>query len=140
MKLCSLPAKLILAGLVILMPAASACAGGYFLVDKEGRVLNRAQDQPVEVGAGNGKAVFKDRSGTRVFDAEWDASNRILIIKGQNVYLRIHGDGKIEKLGTIQEGEPGRTPLVIQPVIPVFPGQRPSTPVPAPQQPPSAPR
>jgi len=121
----------VLAAMLQVQPATAE----YQVVDREGRVLNREPDQPLEAGSSDRRVLFRNSGGTRVFEAEWDASNDLLTVKGDNVYLRIHRSGKVEKLTTMQQGDQsqGQYPAVIQPVIPVFPGQAPISPAPAPR-------
>jgi hypothetical protein len=61
-----------------------------------------------------------------VFEVQWDPSGKKLLVKGDNVYLQIHGSGKVEKLTTINEDNNSQQPISIEPVIPIYPRQAPA--------------
>jgi hypothetical protein len=107
---------------------------GYSIVDKEGKVISGDSENIIEVSSSDKRIVFKDRGGSKVFDVEWDASNKKLIVKGDDVYLQIYSTGKIEKLTTIQEGDERQTPIIIEPTVPIWPKHSPSPQTPAPQR------
>ncbi|HET6515548.1 MAG TPA: hypothetical protein VFG09_10345 [Thermodesulfovibrionales bacterium] len=126
MKCLSRVARLIplFMGMLTVLFPITAHAGGYFLVDRDGRVISETSEKVIEIGS-SGKRVAYHDGGTRVFDVEWDASKRTLVVKGDNVYLRIYSTGQIEKLTTIYEGEKQQMPIFVEPNVNFMPRQNP---------------
>jgi hypothetical protein len=118
---------LMLIAMVTLMLPISAGADGYSIVDRDGNIISEDSKKIVSVSASEKRVVFRDKADHTVFDVEWDASNKKIIVKGGNIYLRIYSTGKVEKLMSINENdhEKDQSPVTIQPVVPIFPGQKP---------------
>jgi hypothetical protein len=120
---------LILISISTLIFPISTNAGGYHIVDRNGKDISEDSEKIINVSSSEKRVVFNDEGDRKVFDVEWDASNKILIIKGDNIYLQIYSTGEIKKFTTINENEneQKQMPITIQPVIPILPGQKPST-------------
>jgi len=118
---------IILIGAVTVLSPASARADGYSIVDRDGNIISDDSKKIVTVGPSEKKVIFCDKADRKVFDVEWDASHKRLIVTGENIYLRIYSTGKVEKFMDINENnnEKNQAPLTIQPVVPIFPGQKP---------------
>jgi hypothetical protein len=127
---------LVLSLIMFLFPIYSWA--GYQIVDREGKVLNKDSEDPFEISSTDKKVVFNGRGGVKVFEVEWDAASKKLIVKGEHVYLQIYNNGKIERLTTVQQGEQSQIPIAVQPVIPIMPRQK-NPPQSAPQTQPTAP-
>jgi hypothetical protein len=108
----------------------SAGFGEYAIVDRDGKVLSEDAKKVVTISSGE-KVEFYDKADRKVFEVEWDPSGKKLIVKGDNVYLQIHGTGTVEKLTTINEDDNKQQPILIQPVIPIYPRQAPGSTAPA---------
>jgi hypothetical protein len=96
-------------------------AGGYFITDKDGNIVSESPETSVSIGPTDKAIFFYDYNKTRVFDIQWDAGEKTLIIKGNHVHLKIYNSGKIEKWSTYRDTQSEQYPLIIQPVIPIFP-------------------
>ena len=127
---------LVLSLIMFLFPIYSWA--GYQIVDREGKVLNKDPEEPIEISSTDKKVIFNGRGGDKVFEVEWDATNKKLIVKGEHVYLQIYNDGKVERLTTIQQGEQSQIPITVEPVIPIIPKQK-NPPQTAPRTQPTAP-
>ncbi len=106
-----------------------ASFGEYSIVDKD---APKDTEKVVTVSSGNKKVEFRDRGDRKVFEVEWDPSGKKLIVKGDKVYLHIHSTGKVERLTTIhdQQNEDTQQPIVIQPIVPIYPKQAPGPAIP----------
>lgn len=115
-----------LIGMVTLMLPISAGADGYSIVDRDGNIISEDPKKIVTVSASEKRVVFRDKADRTVFDVEWDASNKKIIVKGGNIYLQIYSTGKVEKLMSINgnDHEKDQSPVTIQPVVPIVPGQK----------------
>ncbi|MGQ9571487.1 MAG: hypothetical protein ACUVUQ_11765 [Thermodesulfovibrionales bacterium] len=100
---------------------SSVDAGGYFLTDKDGRVISEDSEKTIFVVPTEKKIIFNDYNGTKIFDIQWNANEKTIIIRGNNVYLKIYNSGKIEKLTELGESSGEQYPLIIEPIIPVMP-------------------
>lgn len=96
-------------------------AGGYYLTDRDGKVISENLEKTITVGPTEKTIVFNDHNDMKVFDIQWDADERTLIIKGDNVHLKVYSSGKIEKWSTFWSNELEQYPLFIKPVIPILP-------------------
>jgi hypothetical protein len=104
---------------------AGASFGEYIIEDKD---APKDTEKVVTVSSGSKKVVFRDRGDRKIFEVEWDPSNQRLIVKGDKVYLHIHSTGQVERLTTIpdRQNEDTQQPILIQPIVPVYPRQAPS--------------
>ncbi len=98
-----------------------AKAGGYFITDKDGKVISEIPEKTIVVGPTEKTVVFHDHSDMAVFATQWDADEKTLIIRGDNVHLKIHSSGKIEKWSTSEDSGSEHYPIFIEPVIPILP-------------------
>lgn len=64
-------------------------AGGYYLTDRDGKVISENLEKTITVGPTEKTIVFNDHNDMKVFDIQWDADERTLIIKGDNVHLKV---------------------------------------------------
>lgn len=116
--------SLVLSGGFLVCPQ-KACAGGYFLTDRDGNVINektdKAEEKTVTVGPSEKAVVFNDNTNSKVFDVTWDPEEKSLVIKGGNVQLKVHSSGKIEKWTTLNGEEKAQPSVEIKPVVPVYP-------------------
>jgi hypothetical protein len=96
-------------------------AGGYFITDKDGNIVSESPETSVTIGPTDKAIFFYDYNKMRVFDIQWDAGEKTLIIKGDHVHLKIYSSGKIEKWSTYMDTQSEQYPLIIEPVIPIFP-------------------
>lgn len=96
-------------------------AGGYFITDKDGNIVSESPEKSVAIDPTDRAIFFYDYNKTRVFDIQWDAREKTLIIKGDHVHLKIYSSGKIEKWSTYMDTQSEQYPLIIEPVIPIFP-------------------
>ncbi len=99
----------------------SVDAGGYFLTDKDGRVISEDSEKTIIVGPTEKMVIFNDYNGTKIFDIQWDANEKTMIVRGNNVYLKIYSSGKIERFTESGEVSGGQYPLIIEPIIPIMP-------------------
>lgn len=106
---------------VFIIQPSSANAGGYLLTDKDGRIISEDQEKTFIIGPTEKTIIFNDYSGTKIFDAYWDANEKTIIIRGINVYLKIYSSGKIERWKELREGSEEDYPILIEPVIPIMP-------------------
>jgi len=95
-------------------------AGGYFITDKDGKVISEDSEKTIILGPTEKTVVFNDYNGTKVFDIQWNADDKTLIIMGNNIYLKIYSDGRIEKWTELKEGGDEQYPMLIEPVVPIF--------------------
>jgi hypothetical protein len=65
-------------------------AGGYFITDKEGKVISEDSEKTIILGPTEKTVVFNGYNGTKVFDIQWDACEKTIIIRGNNVHLKIY--------------------------------------------------
>jgi hypothetical protein len=98
-------------------------AGGYFMTDIDGNIVSEVPETSVNIGPTDKAIFFYDYNKTRVFDIQWDAGEKTLTVKGDQVHLKIYNDGKIEKWSTYRDTQSEQYPLIIEPVIPLFPRQ-----------------
>jgi hypothetical protein len=96
-------------------------AGGYFLTDKDGYIISESSDKTVVIGPTEKTIVLYDYDQIKAFEIQWDADEKTLVIKGDNVHLKVFSNGKIEKWSAYTDTEPEQYPLFIEPVIPIFP-------------------
>ena len=104
----------------IIKPSAVK-AGGYFMTDRDGNIVSESPETSVTIGATDKTISFFDYNKMRVFDIQWDAGEKTLIIKGNHVHIKIYDSGKIEKWSTYRDTQSEQYPLIIEPVIPIFP-------------------
>jgi hypothetical protein len=95
-------------------------AGGYFITDKDGRVISEDSEKTIILGPTEKSVVFNDYNGTKVFDIQWNADEKTLIITGDNIHLKIYSNGRIEKWTELKEGGEEQYPITIEPVVPIF--------------------
>ncbi|HAM50529.1 MAG TPA: hypothetical protein DCP92_07450 [Nitrospiraceae bacterium] len=112
---------LILISITIAMVPILAYAGGYFVTDRDGNVISEKPEKVTIIGSSEKSIVFNDKRDRKVFEVQWDASSKRLVVKGDNVYVQIFSTGKIEKLTTINGDETNQMPITIEPVVPVSP-------------------
>ncbi len=98
----------------------SAKAGGYFLTDREGRVISEDREHVIVIGPADKTLVLLDNGGRKVFDLTWDADAQSLVIKGDRVHLKVHRDGTVEKWTAFPEGQ-AQPPVLIEPIVPYAP-------------------
>jgi len=96
-------------------------AGGYFITDKDGNIVSESPETSVTIVPTDKTITFFDYNKMRVFDIQWDAREKTLIIKGNHVHIKIYDSGKIEKWSTYGDTQSEQYPLIIEPVIPMFP-------------------
>jgi hypothetical protein len=115
--------------MVTITVAAMTSSAEYILVDKNVPEAEKV----IKVHSGDRQVEFLDRTDRKVFEAAWDASGKQLIVRGDNVYLRIHSNGKIEKLTTLQDNQQNniQQPITVQPIVPIYPRQPSGTTAPA---------
>ena len=104
----------------IIKPSAVK-AGGYFITDRDGNIVSESPETSVTIGPTDKTISFFDYNKMRVFDIQWDAGEKTLIIKGNHVHIKIYDSGKIEKWSTYRDTQSEQYPLIIEPVIPIFP-------------------
>ncbi|MGB9715577.1 MAG: hypothetical protein ACPL1G_04125 [Thermodesulfovibrionales bacterium] len=105
----------------LIIEPSSLNAGGYFLTDKDGRIISEDPEKTLIVSPTEKTIIFNDYNGTKVFDIQWDANEKTIIVKGINVYLKIYSSGKIENWTELKEGTEGEYPILIEPIIPIMP-------------------
>jgi hypothetical protein len=96
-------------------------AGGYFLTDKDGYIISESSEKTVVIGPTEKTIVLYDYDQIKAFEIQWDADEKTLVIKGDNVHLKVFRSGKIEKWSAYTDTEPEQYPLFIEPVVPIFP-------------------
>jgi hypothetical protein len=94
-------------------------AGGYFITDKDGKVISEDSEKTIILGPTEKTVVFNDYNGTKVFDIQWNAGEKALIIMGDNIHLKIYSNGRIEKWTELKEGGEEQYPITIEPVVPI---------------------
>lgn len=122
--ICCLTLSIILSGCFLISPQ-QACAGGIYITDTDGNILNekpdKAKEKTVTVGPSERAVVFNDSSNSKVFDVTWDPEEKSLVIKGSSVQIKVHSSGKIEKWTTISGEEKTQPTIEIKPIVPVPP-------------------
>ena len=103
---------------------------GYSITDRDGRVISDDPGNTLVTGPTNQTIILNDRSNRRVFELFWDAGGGAVMIRGDNVHLKIHSSGKIEKWTELENNQSGSYPLFITPEIRVGPNPPRSTPAP----------
>jgi hypothetical protein len=96
-------------------------AGGYFLTDKDGYIISESSDKTVVIGPTEKTIVLYDYDQIKAFEIQWDADEKTLVIKGDNVHLKVFRSGKIEKWSAYTATGSEQYPLFIEPVVPIFP-------------------
>jgi hypothetical protein len=104
---------------------------GYSITDKDGKVLSEDPGNTLATGPTNQTIILNDRSNRKVFELFWDAGGGAVMIRGDNVHLKIHSSGKIEKWTESEPDKNGQYPLYIQPEV--YIGPRPPRPSPNPR-------
>jgi hypothetical protein len=99
-------------------------AGGYYITDKDGKVISEISERNIIVGPTEKTIIFSDYSERKVFDITWDADEQTLIVKGDHVHLKIYSSGKIEKWSTFGDHESEQYPIFIEPIVPITPRQK----------------
>jgi hypothetical protein len=94
---------------------------GYSITDKDGRVLSGEQGSTLVTGPTNQTIILNDRSNRKVFELFWDAAGGAVMIKGDQVHLKIHSSGKIERWTELETDKADQYPLFIQPEINIGP-------------------
>ena len=96
-------------------------AGGYFITDKDGKIISESSEKTVSIGPTEKTIAFYDHNEIKVFEIQWDADEKTLIIQGDTVYLKIFRNGRVEKLSTFEESGQEQYPIFIEPIIPIIP-------------------
>jgi hypothetical protein len=96
-------------------------AGGYFITDKDGKIISESSEKTVSIGPTEKTIAFYDHNEIKVFEMQWDADEKTLIIKGDTVHLKIFRNGRVQKWSTSEESGSGQYPLFIEPIIPIIP-------------------
>lgn len=108
-----------------LIGAQKAGAGGYYLTDRDGNIINdksdKASEKTVTVGPSERAVVFNDSSNSKVFDVTWDPEEKSLVIKGGSIQIKVHSSGKVEKWTILNGEEKAQPPVEIKPIVPVSP-------------------
>ena len=102
-----------------LICATESEAGGYFMTDRDGKVISEDNQAVITIGPLDKTVIFLDRGEREVFELLWDAEARSLVVKGSRVHLKIDSDGTVEKWTRIPEDQ--QIPLIIEPIVPVGP-------------------
>jgi hypothetical protein len=95
--------------------------GRYHLTDRDGQVISEPPAKALVTGPTNQTIILNDRGNRKVFEVLWDADGREVTIKGDQVYLKIHSSGKIEKWNDLDNEKKDPFPIFIQPVVPINP-------------------
>jgi hypothetical protein len=96
-------------------------AGGYFITDKDGNVISESTEKIVVIGPTEKTIVLNDYNQIKVFEIQWDADEKTLIIQGDTVHLKIFRNGRVEKWSTFEESGSEQYPIFIEPIIPISP-------------------
>jgi hypothetical protein len=104
----------------------SVYAGGYFITDKDGRVISEDSEKIIMLGPTEKTIVLNDYNGSKIFDIYWDASEKSIIIKGINIHLKVYSNGRMERWTEIKEGWEEQYPILIEPIVPILPENKPN--------------
>ena len=96
-------------------------AGGYFITDKDGKIISESSEKTVSIGPTEKTIAFYDHNEIKVFEIQWDADEKTLIIQGDTVYLKIFRNGRVEKWSTFEDSGQEQYPIFIEPIIPIVP-------------------
>jgi len=96
-------------------------AGGYFITDKDGKIISESSEKTVSIGPTEKTIAFYDHNKIKVFEIQWDADEKTLIIQGDTVYLKIFRNGRVEKWSTFEDSGQEQYPIFIEPIIPIVP-------------------
>ena len=96
-------------------------AGGYFITDKDGKIISESSEKTIVIGPTDKTIVLNDDNGLKAFNLTWDAHERALLISGDHVDVKIHSSGKIEKWSTFEDSGQKQYPIFIEPIIPIIP-------------------
>lgn len=91
---------------------------GYSLTDRAGRVLSEGQGDTVVTGPTNQTIILNDQGNRKIFEIAWDAAGTAMVVKGDNVHLKIHSSGKVEKWSAYETENKDRYPIFLTPVVP----------------------
>lgn len=83
-----------------------------------GNYLSEERGNSLVTGPTNQTIILNDRSNRKVFEIYYDATGSAVIVKGDNVHLKINSNGNIEKWTPLENDSKDQYPLIIQPVIP----------------------
>ena len=97
---------------------------GYVITDKDGKVISEEPGNNLILGPTNQTIILKDRGNHKIFKIFWDAGAQTIVVKGDNVHLKIFSNGRLERWTSIEKGEK-EYPIVIKPVIPILPPVQP---------------
>ena len=97
---------------------SSKTYAGYSITDKDGKVLSEEPGNTLVTGPTNQTIILNDRSNRKVFEILWDANGSAVIVKGDNVHLKINSNGSIEKWTPLENDYKDQYPIIIQPVVP----------------------
>jgi hypothetical protein len=96
-----------------------ALAGGYYLTDKDGKVISDTPVNAIVTGPTDQTIILNDRGNQKVFELTWDAEGSAVMVKGERIHLKIHSNGNIEKWTNLENKD--QYPINIGPVVPIVP-------------------
>ena len=96
---------------------------GYYQTDREGKIISDTPGNTPVSGSANQTIILNDRSNKKVFEVSWDGETNSVIIKGDNIHLKIHQNGLIEKWTRVEEDQKTGFPLIFSPIVPVSPSR-----------------
>lgn len=108
---------LVFIGIGLVSPLERVWAG-YSLTDRDGRVLSEDQGGTLVTGPTNQTIILNDQGNRKIFEIAWDATGMALVVKGDNVHLKIHSSGKVEKWSAYETENKDRYPIILTPVVP----------------------
>jgi hypothetical protein len=104
---------------------------GYSITDRDGKVISEDPGNTLVTGPTNQTIILNDRGNRKVFELFWDAAGGAVVIRGDNVHLKIHSSGKIEKWTEFENMQNEQYPLFITPEVRI--GPNPPRPAPIPR-------
>jgi hypothetical protein len=105
----------------IFPPGKIYAQGRYHLTERDGQVISELPANALVTGPTNQTIILNDRGNRKVFEVIWDADGGAVVIKGDQLHLKIHRSGKIEKWTDLDDDKKDPFPIFIQPVVPVNP-------------------
>ena len=97
---------------------SSKTYAGYSITDRDGKAVSEEPGNTLVTGPTNQTIILNDRSNRKVFEILWDANGSAVIVKGDNVHLKINSNGSIEKWTPLENDYKDQYPIIIQPVVP----------------------
>lgn len=94
---------------------------GYSITDKDGKVISEEPGNTLVTGPTNQTIILNDWGNRKVFEIFWDANGSAVIVKGDNVHLKINSNGNIDKWTPLENDYKDQYPVIIQPVVPRSP-------------------